>query len=138
MATDVQPKYEKNPFGPRLEASAGTGRGPLSGQVQAPLLSRRCRLCEPGGLRVPGGRRLQVRDPAACQSDSSTEDRLPAQAPCRSSSERGSTVLRQFQLSGAKLEDTAPRGCQGLSLIHISEPTRLGMISYAVFCLKKK
>src|SRR5450756_313709 len=30
--------------------------------------------------------------------------------------------------------------CDGikLSLIHISEPTRLGMISYAVFCLKKK
>src|SRR5450756_2055013 len=27
---------------------------------------------------------------------------------------------------------------QVLSLIHISEPTRLGMISYAVFCLKKK
>src|SRR5450759_5037204 len=26
----------------------------------------------------------------------------------------------------------------GISLIHISEPTRLGMISYAVFCLKKK
>ena len=25
-----------------------------------------------------------------------------------------------------------------LSLIHISAPTRLGMISYAVFCLKKK
>src|SRR5450756_333375 len=24
-----------------------------------------------------------------------------------------------------------------VSLIHISEPTRLGMISYAVFCLKK-
>src|SRR5450756_3095570 len=29
-------------------------------------------------------------------------------------------------------------GLSGLSLIHISEPTRLGMISYAVFCLKKK
>ena len=29
-------------------------------------------------------------------------------------------------------------GCICLSLIHISEPTRLGMISYAVFCLKKK
>src|SRR5665648_416800 len=28
--------------------------------------------------------------------------------------------------------------CDDLSLIHISEPTRLGMISYAVFCLKKK
>src|SRR5450756_2842899 len=25
-----------------------------------------------------------------------------------------------------------------LSLIHISEPTRLGMISYAVFCLRKQ
>ena len=30
------------------------------------------------------------------------------------------------------------RELQSLSLIHISEPTRLGMISYAVFCLKKK
>src|SRR5450756_1036942 len=29
-------------------------------------------------------------------------------------------------------------GNSELSLIHISEPTRLGMISYAVFCLKKK
>src|SRR5659263_321009 len=29
------------------------------------------------------------------------------------------------------------RSVDGLSLIHISEPTRLGMISYAVFCLKK-
>src|SRR5450759_1839313 len=30
-----------------------------------------------------------------------------------------------------------PHDLRGLSLIHISEPTRLGMISYAVFCLKK-
>src|SRR5450759_3682549 len=30
------------------------------------------------------------------------------------------------------------QGGINLSLIHISEPTRLGMISYAVFCLKKK
>src|SRR5659263_240870 len=29
------------------------------------------------------------------------------------------------------------KGIPDLSLIHISEPTRLGMISYAVFCLKK-
>src|SRR5450759_59076 len=32
----------------------------------------------------------------------------------------------------------APEDALWLSLIHISEPTRLGMISYAVFCLKKK
>src|SRR5665648_291741 len=31
----------------------------------------------------------------------------------------------------------APGLVRMLSLIHISEPTRLGMISYAVFCLKK-
>src|SRR5678815_2285270 len=30
------------------------------------------------------------------------------------------------------------RECVDLSLIHISEPTRLLSISYAVFCLKKK
>eukprot|EP00658_Telonema_sp_P-2_P045757 TRINITY_DN33775_c0_g1_i1.p2 TRINITY_DN33775_c0_g1~~TRINITY_DN33775_c0_g1_i1.p2 ORF type:complete len:102 (-),score=15.28 TRINITY_DN33775_c0_g1_i1:80-385(-) len=55
----------------------------------------------------------------------------------------------------AKLIQTIPSACvcecvskkselktlaviQGLSLIHISEPTRLLSISYAVFCLKKK
>ena len=36
-----------------------------------------------------------------------------------------------------KLPDGAVPALE-LSLIHISEPTRLGMISYAVFCLKKK
>ncbi|WP_207193440.1 hypothetical protein, partial [Myceligenerans indicum] len=29
-------------------------------------------------------------------------------------------------------------GVPGLSLIHISEPTRRSYIAYAVFCLKKK
>src|SRR5450756_959969 len=33
------------------------------------------------------------------------------------------------------LQDFSLRKTHGLSLIHISEPTRLGMISYAVFCL---
>src|SRR5450756_1852179 len=32
---------------------------------------------------------------------------------------------------------SSARKVRDLSLIHISEPTRLGMISYAVFCLKK-
>src|SRR5665648_1232446 len=40
---------------------------------------------------------------------------------------------------GLYLDSSVPVGSGlGLSLIHISEPTRLGMISYAVFCLKKK
>src|SRR5660398_77500 len=38
----------------------------------------------------------------------------------------------------AKPPHHAPAGSQHLSLIHISEPTRLRRISYAVFCLKKK
>ncbi len=46
-----------------------------------PLLPRRCRLREPGGLRVPGGRRLQVRHPAAGQQRATGEHRLLAQAP---------------------------------------------------------
>ena len=37
-----------------------------------------------------------------------------------------------------KLGTTIRIGSQVLSLIHISEPTRLRCISYAVFCLKKK
>src|SRR5450756_2953458 len=41
-------------------------------------------------------------------------------------------VGRWFAQGGGRREKTV------LSLIHISEPTRLGMISYAVFCLKKK
>src|SRR5450756_2148137 len=40
--------------------------------------------------------------------------------------------------SHCTLDDLLHRALIGLSLIHISEPTRLGMISYAVFCLKKK
>src|SRR6266516_3910299 len=101
------------PFGARLEGRGGAGRGPLSGEVQAPLLPCRCRLRKPGGLRVPGGRRLQVCDQAARQSDSSREDPVSAQAPCWSPAHRRPAVLRQLQLSGAKLEDTAPRGGQG-------------------------
>ena len=39
----------------------------------------------------------------------------------------------QIDLSAGILEQNP-----GLSLIHISEPTRQAEISYAVFCLKKK
>src|SRR5665648_1073665 len=54
--------------------------------------------------------------------------------------------IRDRYYGEAKREKHSPGGQniryqqtrEGLSLIHISEPTRLGMISYAVFCLKKK
>src|SRR5665648_345284 len=43
-----------------------------------------------------------------------------------------------FDISTLELERQGPSYTVDLSLIHISEPTRLGMISYAVFCFKKK
>ena len=39
---------------------------------------------------------------------------------------------------GGAGKSTQPPTAQELSLLHLSEPPRLGMISYAVFCLKKK
>src|SRR5665648_1195908 len=44
--------------------------------------------------------------------------------------------IRKFMAQ--QLGFLSPTTVRKLSLIHISEPTRLGMISYAVFCLKKK
>src|SRR5450759_5653079 len=43
-----------------------------------------------------------------------------------------------LRVGAGMVEDAVPmiRRCIELSLIHISEPTRLGMSSYAVFCLK--
>src|SRR5450756_2538622 len=54
----------------------------------------------------------------------------------------GMLLLRQVPVQTAAEWDRTRPGFVAallvLSLIHISEPTRLGMISYAVFCLKKK
>src|SRR5450756_2667084 len=46
--------------------------------------------------------------------------------------------IYNLALYSRKLLADIKEDCPDLSLIHISEPTRLGMISYAVFCLKKK
>src|SRR5450759_5897741 len=48
----------------------------------------------------------------------------------------GTPYKKSARIVGEVLGKYHPHG--DLSLIHISEPTRLGMISYAVFCLKKK
>src|SRR5450759_2116560 len=49
-----------------------------------------------------------------------------------------SNTINQESVDIEEDPDEIPMGSKELSLIHISEPTRLGMISYAVFCLKKK
>ena len=49
------------------------------------------------------------------------------------------SMVGKLAKRGAKLHFCYEAGPTGyLSLIHISEPTRLLSISYAVFCLKKK
>src|SRR5665809_107108 len=45
---------------------------------------------------------------------------------------------RPGPVRGTRPRRTPPPASGRLSLIHISEPTRLRRISYAVFCLKKK
>ena len=45
--------------------------------------------------------------------------------------------VRAAQQQRAARAEQRRRGVEDLSLIHISEPTRLLSISYAVFCLKK-
>src|SRR5450756_785352 len=69
--------------------------------------------------------------------------RLPRPRRHRGVVRRGRAPLLRDQCAGPGHEDTQAGErhvvpVQRLSLIHISEPTRLGMISYAVFCLKKK
>src|SRR5450756_3086070 len=51
---------------------------------------------------------------------------------------RGAVVRAPVYQVLASLDGVLGGDVWNLSLIHISEPTRLGMISYAVFCLKKK
>eukprot|EP00658_Telonema_sp_P-2_P035336 TRINITY_DN25717_c0_g1_i1.p1 TRINITY_DN25717_c0_g1~~TRINITY_DN25717_c0_g1_i1.p1 ORF type:complete len:139 (+),score=11.63 TRINITY_DN25717_c0_g1_i1:388-804(+) len=50
----------------------------------------------------------------------------------------GKCVLFLAQMSYCRQTWNSRGSESGLSLIHISEPTRLLSISYAVFCLKKK
>src|SRR5450756_982828 len=48
-------------------------------------------------------------------------------------------IIAEWNLAGSVIGEVLDllQRSSYLSLIHISEPTRLGMISYAVFCLKK-
>src|SRR5665648_920127 len=70
---------------------------------------------------------------------SSTSTQVPTSTAAATNPLTGMGASPNGPVIAVKLDDTqAGRPSLGLelSLIHISEPTRLGMISYAVFCLK--
>src|SRR5450756_2747138 len=74
------------------------------------------------------------RPPRSTQSRSSAaSDVYKRQASARPARGSGQCLIEAMEMTASMLWLW-----NGLSLIHISEPTRLGMISYAVFCLKKK
>ena len=70
-------------------------------------------LCNARNLRVPGGGADQIRDPVACQPSLAEQDWLLAQASGRATSERGTSLPCQFQLSSGKLDQAAPGDRQG-------------------------
>src|SRR5450756_2859711 len=82
------------------------------------------------GLAGPGAAFLGVRMAAYKQASAAVMAVLRARYP----------LVEQVSIDEAYIDLAAGAGpglVLDLSLIHISEPTRLGMISYAVFCLKK-
>src|SRR5450756_1140564 len=123
--------------GPPVRTWIGGGvRGRLDAGLRT--LSSACALAsgapapeERGGDEAGAGRAPhdQRRDGAAHQPAGRRSEEARHQA--RRSG--GDSRLQQSPAPRALL-----RRALHLSLIHISEPTRLGMISYAVFCLKKK
>src|SRR5450756_2459154 len=102
--------------------------------VRGVLLERRQAAVRVGGVDQLVHRRVRVA--ARVRTGSGGEKRLARRL------EAGTVVApaaKPEHVPGALRPGLAWGGlADDLSLIHISEPTRLGMISYAVFCLKKK
>src|SRR5665648_656494 len=72
---------------------------------------------------------------AALRPYSTCKDRMSrSEDPCERSPDRPGRRERSHSRVAAGRRADRPRDVDALSLIHISEPTRLGMISYAVFC----
>src|SRR5665648_1099834 len=127
-----------------------TARGSIAGQARLHLQPRKasrpacCMSLVSEELRAPtpAARRSRARPSRSCRARAHLDERQhrapvpggggrPERALEVGVVELGAAIaVRQVQI------DDAPGTL--LSLIHISEPTRLGMISYAVFCLKKK
>src|SRR5450756_840453 len=121
--------------------SAGMGPNLLGGGPGAPV-ELVVAVSEAGGLGVLGGSgysieelRQAIRDIKA-RTDKPYGVDLLLPKNVAGMDEMAASGVEELPLS--RMLQNLPQPYQDLSLIHISEPTRLGMISYAVFCLKKK
>ena len=83
-------------------------RGTISRQGFAHLFSCASGLRRSGSLRVPRSRWYKVCDPVSGEPSPSREDCIPADADRRTTSDRGAAILREFHLSGRKLDETTP------------------------------
>ena len=78
------------------------------------------------------------RPPRSTQSRSSAASDVYKRQPTTSSLEPDLFTFPEYDETFAVTKSPISPSFLALSLIHISEPTRLLSISYAVFCLKKK
>ena len=86
---------------------------PLPGTGPAPLLPGGCRLRQTRDLRVPGSRRLCLRDPLADQRGLAGADRALTDPPRRATAELCPGLSFQLQLPGGNLEQASPGRGQG-------------------------
>eukprot|EP00826_Nyctotherus_ovalis_P005779 TRINITY_DN11313_c0_g1_i3.p1 TRINITY_DN11313_c0_g1~~TRINITY_DN11313_c0_g1_i3.p1 ORF type:complete len:144 (-),score=14.04 TRINITY_DN11313_c0_g1_i3:4-435(-) len=87
---------------------------------------------------IMGTRKLPLTNRRIRNTTNYTVTRLSYRAQVFVLSRRRGWERRVYNVRLCKSARANSGGPMYLSLIHISEPTRLGMISYAVFCLKKK
>src|SRR5450759_769160 len=115
------------------DVAGAAARAAARGEPAAEII-RRARTAGPAGATVtiePNGSRVSVQVSAVVRPFGGRATRL---AGIRGTGQAAAAVEEVIDSSPAAMGAASVP----LSLIHISEPTRLGMISYAVFCLKKK
>src|SRR5674536_393774 len=93
------------------------------------------------------GRQLQAKPPPVSPSGTSLSNHERCTATCSATPTATTSSLTSLDTPAKTWSPPTPRhgsastgarSAPTLSLIHISEPTRLLSTSYAVFCLKKK
>src|SRR5450756_518238 len=90
------------------------------------------------GYKTGSGAASRKKGENECRDHVGARESYAGQARCKLLDVRRDADDQQQQQDSGQYLRLAEVRQKELSLIHISEPTRLGMISYAVFCLKKK